>query len=221
MKISNHNFYNIYLAEKKLLTKNLTPGKTFFDENIIKKSGQEFRVWDPRRSKLAAAIIKGIFQIGLRPNDVVLYLGASYGYTPSFISDIVGEKGFVFALDFAPRSTRDLYFICKERENMTCLLEDAFHPETYVDKVCQVDFIYQDIAQRNQAEIFMKNVDMFLKKNGFGMLCIKARSIDVRKKPKQVFNEVRGYLENKVIIVDYKELNPFEKDHCIFVCKKK
>lgn len=219
--MKQHKFYNIYQSGKNLLTKNLTPGKKFFDETIIKEAGQEFRIWDVKRSKLAAAIAKNISQIGLRPNDIVLYLGASYGNTPSFVSDIIGKDGFIFCLDFAPRSTRDLYFLCKERKNMTCLLEDAFHPERYTDKICQVDFIYQDIAQRNQAEIFMKNVDIFLKKKGFAMLCIKARSIDVTKKPKQVFNQVRRYLEDKVTIVDYRTLEPFERDHCVFICKKR
>ncbi len=217
--MKQHKFYNIYRQGKRLLTKNLIKGK-YFDEQIIKEKGVEYRIWDIRRSKLAAAVVKGISQIGLKPGDVVLYLGASYGYTPSFVSDIVGEKGFVFALDFAPRSTRDLYFLCLKRKNMTPLLEDAFHPETYKDNIIEVDFLYQDIAQRNQAEIFVKNLQ-FLKKDGFGILVIKARSIDVTKKPTQVFNQVRRFLEDKITIVDYRTLDPFEKDHCVFVCKKK
>lgn len=217
--MKQHKFYNIYQDGKRLLTKNLIKGQSF-DEQIFKEKGEEYRVWDPKRSKLAAAIIKGISQIGLKPGDIVLYLGASYGYTPSFVSDIVGENGFIFALDFAPRSTRDLYFLCLKRKNMTPLLEDAFHPENYKDKITEVDFLYQDIAQRNQAEIFIKNLQ-FLKKDGFAVLCIKARSIDVTKRPKDVFNQVKNYLEDKITIVDYRTLEPFEMDHCIFVCKKK
>ena len=212
-------FYEVYRQGKRLLTRNLIKGKSF-DEIIIKEKGVEYRVWDIRRSKLAAAIAKGISQIGLKPNDIVLYLGASYGQTASYISDIVGEKGFVFALDFAPRSTRDLYFLCLKRKNITPLLEDAFHPENYKENIVEVDFLYQDIAQRNQAEIFIKNLQ-FLKKDGFAVLCIKARSIDVTKKPKQVFNQVRNYLEKYITIVDYRTLEPFERDHCVFVCKKK
>jgi len=214
-----HKFYNIYQDGKNLLTKNLIKGSSF-DEQIIRKNNEEYRVWDIRRSKLAAAIVKGISQIGLKPGDKVLYLGASYGYTPSFVSDIVGEKGFVFALDFAPRSTRDLYFLCLKRKNMTPLMEDAFHPETYKDNIVEVDFLYQDIAQRNQAEIFVKNLQ-FLKKDGFAVLCVKARSIDVTKRPKDVFSQVKTYLEKYITIVDYRALDPFEKDHCVFVCKKK
>src|SRR3989344_541815 len=136
-----HKFYNIYQDGKRLLTKSLVKGK-HFDEQIIKEKGEEYRVWDIRRSKLAAAIVKGISQLGVKPGDVVLYLGASYGYTPSFVSDIVGKDGFVFCIDSAPRSTRDLVFLCEQRSNMAPVLADAFHPETYVHRVSGVDFLY-------------------------------------------------------------------------------
>ena len=62
---------------------------------------------------------------------------------------------------------------------------------------------------------------MYLKHGGFGLLAVKARSIDVSRKPKQIFREVREKLEQHTTIVDYKDLEPFEKDHCIFICKKK
>jgi len=78
-----------------------------------------------------------------------------------------------------------------------------------------------DIAQKNQEEIFMKNINMFLKPGGFGLLALKARSVDISKKPKQVFKEVREKLEKQITIVDYRELDPFERDHCMFICKKK
>ena len=77
-----------------------------------------------------------------------------------------------------------------------------------------------DIAQREQVKIFLKNFQ-FLKKDGFGLLALKARSVDVTKRPKEVFRAAREELEKHVMIVDYKELDPHEKDHCFFVCKKK
>lgn len=207
---------------KILLTRNLTPGKTFFDEKTTKKGKIEYREWDPRRSKLAAFILKGGNQIGIKEGHKVLYLGASYGYTPSYISDIISNGGMVFALDFAPRVMRNLVFVCEERKNMVPLFFDANHPEEYKDKIIHpVDIVYMDIAQRDQAGIFLKNVDMFLKPGAFCLLAVKARSIDVTKKPGVVFKEVRKKLEEKLIIVDYKTLEPFELDHAMFVCKKK
>ena len=207
---------------KVLFTKNITPGKKFFDEKTVKEGKDEYREWDPRRSKLAAFILKGANQIGIKEGHKVLYLGASYGYTPSYVSDIVGNGGMVFALDFAPRVMRNLVFLCEQRKNIAPLFFSANHPEEYKDKIIHpVDIVYMDIAQRDQAEIFLKNVEMFLKPESFCLLAVKARSVDGTKKPGVIFKQVRKKLEEKLIVVDYKTLEPFELDHAMFVCKKK
>jgi fibrillarin-like pre-rRNA processing protein len=207
---------------RNIYTKSLAPGTKVYNERILRKGGTEYREWDPRRSKLCAAIMKGVPNIFLRKGDVVLYLGASTGTTASHVSDIVGRKGFVFALDFAPRVVRDLVYVCEERKNMAPMLEDALHPENYKDKMPKkVDFIFQDIAQRDQVRIFLKNVDAFLKPGGYAHLVVKSRSIDVAKKPKDVFRKVRTKLENNITIIDSRDLSPFEMDHMIFICKKK
>ena len=207
---------------RNLYTKNLTPGKSFFSELLVKEGGSEYRAWDVSRSKLAAAIKKGISQIGLKEGDVVLYLGASHGFTPSFVSDMVGKNGFVFCIDVAPRVVRDLVFVCEARENMAPILADANHPEEYKELVAkEADVVYQDISQKNQVQIFLKNCDAYLKKGGFGLLAVKARSIDVTRRPGEIFKQVRAELEKHITIVDYKELDPFERDHAFFVCKKK
>ncbi|MFP4567823.1 MAG: fibrillarin-like rRNA/tRNA 2'-O-methyltransferase [Candidatus Woesearchaeota archaeon] len=204
-----------------LYTKSMVSGKKFFAEKTIKYQGEEYREINPERSKLGAAIFKGLSQTGIKEGSTVLYLGASHGYTPSFISDIVGLDGFVFCLDFAPRVLRDLVFVCEARENMAPLLENALMPEEYKDKVPQVDVVYQDIAQRDQIGIFLSNCDTFLKPGGFGLFAVKPRSIDVTRKPKDIFREIRAKLEEKLTIVDYKELDPYEVDHAFFVVKKK
>ncbi len=218
------NFKGVYEKPRgkrfSLFTRNLTPGKKVYDEFLFKDKGVEFREWNPNRSKLAAALMKGISQIGIKENDFVLYLGAASGTTPSHISDIIGNNGFIYAIDFAPRVIRDLVFVAEDRKNIAPMLADASKPETYYKNISKVDVIYQDIAQREQAEIFLNNFK-FLKDDGFALLCVKARSVDVAKKPKQVFKETREKLEKHVKILDYRELDPFEKDHCIFVCKKR
>ena len=50
----------------------------------------EYRVWNPFRSKLAAAILGGVDKIHIKPGAKVLYLGAASGTTVSHVSDIVG-----------------------------------------------------------------------------------------------------------------------------------
>jgi len=219
-------FYEIFeeknRGKRALFTINLNPRKQVYGEKLVRAQGVEYRDWNPFKSKPAAAIMKGLNQFGLKPGDNVLYLGAASGTTVSHFSDIVGNEGMIFALDFAPRVVRDLVSLCEQRENIAPLLEDANKPDTYKDKIIHpVDFLFQDIAQKNQAEIFMKNVDAFLKKGGYCLLAVKARSVDITKKPGKIFNEVKQFLRDKVEIVDYRELDPFEKDHAFFVCKKR
>jgi len=43
----------------------------------------------------------------------------------------------------------------------------------------------------------------------------------LQKNPKEVFRTVRALLEKDLTIVDYKELDPFEMDHAMFVVKKR
>lgn len=195
--------------------------KNLFEERVKKERDGIYREVDPSRSKLFAGIARGISQIGIKEGSKVLYLGASHGYTPSFVSDMVGKDGFIFALDFAPRVVKDLVFVCDYRENMCALLEDANKPDDFEKKVAEVDVVYMDIAQKNQVEIFLKNCDRFLINGGFGILALKARSVDVTKKPNDIFKQVRAELEKHIIVVDYRTLDPYEKDHALFVVKKK
>ena len=192
-----------------LLTKNLVHGKQVYDERLVQEGKIEYREWDIRRSKLATAILKGVKEIGLFEGAVVLYLGAASGTTASHVSDIVGKKGFVFALDFAPRVVRDLVFVCEDRKNMAPMMFDANKPDEYKDKVEKVDVVYMDIAQKMQPEIFLKNINMFLKPGGYALIAVKSRSIDVTRNPMQIFSEVRKKLAKKIKVIDFKTLGPF------------
>lgn len=214
-------YENIKGNRKALLTINLSPGKKVYDESLIKDRGIEYRDWNPKKSKLAAAIIKGVSQIGIKPESTVLYLGCASGTTCSHVSDIVEKSGFVFAVDFAPRVMREMVFVCEQRSNIMPIMADANNTESFEKYITIVDTVFQDIAQKQQAEIFLKNCRKFLKKGGFGLLSVKARSIDVAKKPKIVFQEIREKLEKELVIVDYRTLEPFELDHCMFICKKR
>jgi fibrillarin-like pre-rRNA processing protein len=220
MKQFKH-FKGIYENREKIYTKNLNPGKRVYDEELFfdRQEEIEYRSWDPKRSKLGAALRKGVSQIGIKEGDYVLYLGASTGTTVSHVSDMVGKDGMVFALDFAPRVLRDLVFLAESRPNIAPILSDANHPERYASLISEVDTIFMDIAQKNQVEIFLKNF-RFLRKGGFGLLALKARSVDVTRNPRDILRNVRLELEKKTVLVDHRELDPFELDHGFFVCKK-
>jgi len=221
--ISKSKIFEVYedKARRKLYTLNLAPGKGVYDEQLVKQNNIEYREWDAYGSKLAAAILNGCNNIFLRKDDVVLYLGSATGTTVSHVSDIVGKNGFVFAVDVAPRVMRDLIFNCNGRKNIAPILTDANHIKELMERVSLADVIYQDIAQKDQVEIFLKNIKSFLKKDGYAIIAVKARSIDVTKNPKVIFKEVRERLEKELTIVDYRTLEPYQKDHCMFICKNK
>ena len=219
--ITAHRLQGVYQHRGKLCTQNLAPGKQVYGEDLIRSGGKEYRLWDPAKSKLCAAIMKGLSQIGVKPGSLVLYLGASTGTTVSHVSDIAGPQGFVFALDSAPRMVRELVLMAEQRPNIAPLLADAHLPEQYAPFVFACDMVYQDVAQRDQVPIFLKNVKRYLKKGGFALLCVKARSIDVSKAPNQIYQDVWKQLEGQLTIVDSKKLDPFQKDHMLFVCKRK
>ncbi len=206
--------------KKQLYTVNLVPGSNVYGEKLIRENDVEYREWDASKSKLAAAILKGSPNIGIRKNDVVLYLGAASGTTVSHVSDIIGHNGIVFAVDLAPRVMKDLIFLCYKRKNIAPILADAGNTNILKERVSAVDVIYQDVAQKSQIEIFLKNIELFLKDGGYALLALKARSIDVTKQPKHIFREVKEILEKELTIIDYRELEPFQKDHCMFICRK-
>ncbi len=221
--IAKSKIFEVYedRARKKLYTLNLTPGKRVYGEELIKQNNIEYRSWDAYSSKLAAAILNKCGNIFLRKDNVVLYLGSASGTTVSHVSDIVGTDGFIFAVDVAPVVMKDLIFNCKERKNIVPILANANNVKELMERISMVDVVYQDIAQKNQVEILLKNINKFLKKDGYALIAIKARSIDVTKYPKQIFNEVREKLEKELIIVDYRTLEPYQRDHAFFICKNK
>ncbi len=218
--IKSHKIFEIYSDGRRLYTKSILPGKKHFEERTARENNDEYREFDPTHSKLSAMIMKGCTNAGIRKDDVVLYLGVSHGYTASFISDMIQEKGMLFGIDPAPRVIRDLVFLSQQRKNIVPLLADANHPEQYIGRVPGADIVYQDIAQKNQAEIFIKNCKLFLKKGGYGLLAVKARSIDIKRRSKDIFIEIRNILEKEFTVIDYKVLEPFERDHCMIIIKK-
>ena len=223
--IRQSKIFEVYESQEgrrnQLYTINLVPGKNVYGERLVKENGIEYREWDAFKSKLAATTLKGSPNIGIRKGDAVLYLGSASGTTVSHVSDIVGNEGFIFAVDIAPRVMRDLIFLCYNRKNIAPILADANKINQLIERISAVDVVYQDVAQKNQIGIFLKNVDLFLKNSGYALLAVKARSIDVTKNPKQIFKDVKEKLEKTLTIIDYRELEPFQRDHCMFICKKK
>jgi len=223
----HEKFEGVYWAEledgsKRLATVNLAPGFKVYGELLVKYRGVEYRIWNAYRSKLAAAILKGIENVPIKPGLKVLYLGAATGTTASHVSDIVGEKGKVYCVEFAPRVVRELITVCEHRRNMIPILADARKPTLYRTLVPQVDAIYCDVAQPEQAKLLADNADMFLKNGGGIMLAIKARSVDVTLEPSEVYKREidtlkrRGFETTSIV-----HLEPFDKAHAMVAAKYK
>jgi fibrillarin-like pre-rRNA processing protein len=207
---------------RKLATKNLVPGNPVYGERLVKHKKSEYRLWDPYRSKFAAAILKGLDAAPIKPGQKVLYLGAASGTTASHVSDIVGEGGHVYCVEFASRSLRELISkVAAFRYNIVPVLADARLPETYSRMVGRVDTVYCDVAQPEQARVLADNADVFLVDGGWVMLAIKAQSIDVTKEPSEVYRgeiavlKARGFRVSEVF-----PLEPYDKAHAMVIAQK-
>jgi len=215
VKLLSDGIFEVTKDKKQLATKNFDLGKTVYGEKLIQVEGIEYRTWDPRRSKLGAMVLKK-FDVFLKGDSKVLYLGAASGTTVSHVSDIVPD-GAVYAVEFAPRSMRDLIGLASRRKNIIPILSDAGKPDIYAHIVEPVDLIFQDIAQPNQAEIAARNAARYLKRNGNLLLSIKARSVDTVANPKEVFKEEIKKLEQtfepRFEILSARDLMPFHEDH--------
>lgn len=208
----------VYYDGNKVFTLSLNPGKRIYGEKLENIDGLEYREWSYRRSKLAAYLKLGGRCTPIHANSRILYLGAASGTTASHISDIV-VNGVLYCVEFSPRSFRDLIVTCGDRPNMHPILGDATRSEEYQFAVGPIDIVYQDVAQKNQLNILINNMDRFQAK--YGMLAIKARSEDVSRPPFQIFAEISKSTKEKGFqILDLLNLDPFEKDHAMMVISR-
>ena len=211
---------NIYLKDNQLATENLVVGTSVYGEQLIKSDDKEYRIWNPTRSKLAASLLNGMEKLDIPENSKILYLGASTGTTVSHISDII-KDGLIYAVEFSPVTAKKLVRLANQRTNIAPILGDATKPKEYLNIVEKVDLVYCDVAQPTQTELFVKNMNIFAKEDGKGLLMLKARSIDVVQKPKKIFKEEEKKLKEKGFAVLEKiKLEPYEKDHIAFLVEK-
>jgi fibrillarin-like pre-rRNA processing protein len=136
------------------------------------------------------------------------------------VSDLIGPSGLIYCVEISSRPLRDLLVVCNRRPNMTPILADARQPYNYCTLVGKVDVIYQDVAQPDQTDILLTNVKTFLREGGHAVLALKARSIDVTREPREIFEDEMEKIEKEMEIIDTKILDPYEKDHAMLVLRK-
>jgi rRNA 2'-O-methyltransferase fibrillarin len=227
MVIEPHRHAGVFIAAGKddvLCTRNLVVGESVYGEKRVAVDGPnegekiEYRMWNPFRSKLAAAILGGVESIYMGPGSKVLYLGGASGTTVSHVADLVGKEGLVYAVEFSHRSGRDLINMAKKRTNVIPIIEDARHPHKYRMLVPMVDCIFADVAQPDQTRIVALNAHNFLKNGGHFVISIKASCIDSTAPPAAVFAaEVKKMKNEKMKPLEQLTLEPFERDHAVVV----
>jgi fibrillarin-like pre-rRNA processing protein len=226
MKLVESKIKGIYSAKNaqksRLVTRNSIPGVSVYGERLLTIQGSEYRVWDPHRSKFAAAISSGMKKLPQIQNKSILYLGVSTGTTASHFSDAIVPRGVVYGVEFAIKAMRRFTTLAEHRPNLIPILADARRPDEYSMFVFEVDLLYQDLSQPEQATIFGRNMIEYLKPNGEGVLALKSQSINVVIEPDEVFSQQISELEQSfgLEIVEYISIDKFAKKHAMVVVRK-
>ncbi|MGA3020495.1 MAG: fibrillarin-like rRNA/tRNA 2'-O-methyltransferase [Candidatus Micrarchaeales archaeon] len=213
-------FEGVYTIDGKLATLNLVKGNRVYGEELAMIEGNEYRLWNPYRSKLSAAIINGMKHMLIKKGSHVLYLGAATGTTSSHVSDIVGKEGIVYCIEISERNMRELVKVCEIRKNMLPMLHDARDIGEYEKEIGTCDILYQDISSRDQADILRRN-SMLLKKKGTAYVAIKSQSIDVTRRPAAVFEEFLNEINPYFTILERISIEPYSMMHLFVVLQKK
>tara|TARA_Y100000766_G_scaffold56535_1_gene46021 strand:- start:889 stop:1575 length:687 start_codon:yes stop_codon:yes gene_type:complete len=216
---------------RTLWTLNAVPKKAVYGESLRNFSGTEFRRWDPTRSKLGAALVRTRRAPELllpEEGTTVLYLGAGHGTSISHLHDhLCGAEndlsGRLVAVDLAPRCLRELTHMAKSRPGLVPVLGDARkHAAWGVLLPRKVNWLFQDVAQAGQVDIFVAACRRFLERNGTGLLSLKAASERWTGEGEEaLFTSVEQTLESSGFEVEERiELAGYEDNHVLFAVRK-
>ncbi len=166
-------------------------------EDVFRQGSMYLRAWEPKRSKLAACMKKGLKSFPFEEDSRLLYLGASSGTTVSHLSDVL-INGRIYAVEVSYDSFLKLMELAAKRKNVLPIMEDANLVERYGFFVEAPDTLYQDISQRNQIQIFNRTTEYFPSIER-GILIVKARSISSRKKDQEILREAVSGIRNFMV----------------------
>ena len=221
----------VLLEGRNIWTVNANPGVAVRGESLRKIRGVEHRRWDPNRSKLGAGILRTRNDPSLLLPDAgstILYLGAGHGTTITHLHDhLCGAKnrfgGRLVAVDLAPRCLRDLTYLAEHRPGLVPVLGDARKFDAWGVLIpSRVDWLFQDVAQAGQVEIFLSAVRRFLSHDGIGLLSLKAASERHNDGgDEDIFTEAIAQLSSEVELLEHINLTGFEDQHALFVVRRR
>ena len=175
------------------------------------KKNKKWISWNPYRSKLSAYVLAGGPEWPFEEKSNILYLGAAEGNTVSFLSHIC-HGGRIIGVDISSVAMAELLVLVEKRRNIIPFLGDAQLPKKYSPHTGIPDILYQDVAQRDQVEIFIRNYDFFGPKCGFLML--KSRSSP--GKDNEVFRDSERKMESRFKKVDAVDITKWAKGHMAY-----
>ena len=222
---------SVLLEGRNVWTVNANPGVAIRSESLRKFRGVEHRRWDPNRSKLGAGLLRTRnepSQLLPQQGSTVLYLGAGHGTTISHLHDhLCGSKnrfgGRLVAVDLAPRCLRDLTHLAEHRPGLVPVLGDARKFDAWGVLIpSRVNWLFQDVAQAGQVEIFLSAVRRFLSKDGIGLLSLKAASERHSEGgDEDIFAKAIDQLSSEVELLEHINLTGFEDQHALFVIRRR
>jgi fibrillarin-like rRNA methylase len=185
-----------------------------YGERWTESDGRAYRSFEPARSKISAAIVKGWQGPLPAPGEMWLYLGAASGTTCSHVADLVGPAGRVFAVERSLRPFSRLLALADRWPNLLPILGDARDPTAYAGLVPPVHGVYADIAQADQVEILRANAALFLEgEGGLVLLALKTASMG---RDSTAVEHVRRAEEGLRSLLDLEpsvRLDPFHRGH--------
>jgi fibrillarin-like rRNA methylase len=160
--------------------------------------------------------------------ETVLYLGAGHGTSVSHLYDhLCGAEnrfgGRLVCVDLAPRCLRDLTFMAKNRPGLVPVLGDARRHHAWgVLLPTKVPWLFQDVAQAGQVDIFLSACERFLQPNGLGLLSLKAASERwTGEGETALFQGVEDrLLQHNYTVEEVVELTGYEDNHRLFLVRK-
>ena len=176
----------------------------------IRKSNGWY-VWNPYHSKLSAYLIAGGKNWPFKKNSKILYLGSAEGNTISYLSEIC-KTNSITAVEISSVAMAELLVLAKKKENIIPCLSDAHFPEKYRVQANNPEIIYQDIAQNDQVDIFIRNCKYYKPKHAFLML--KTQSIT--KQYSDIFKKTEKRLNKIFKKVESININKWAKGHSAY-----
>ncbi|MBD50364.1 MAG: hypothetical protein CMB08_00345 [Euryarchaeota archaeon] len=217
---------------RNIWTRNAVKGISVRKERRKRDGKNEWRIWDPTKSKIAASLLRtksDPTKILPQPGNDCLYLGSSTGGTVSHIHDCVcgsgnHHKGQIIAIDISSRMMRELVKLSETRPGIVPVLADArdiTQISPFINK--KVDWIHQDLSISDQAKTFVKIAEIFLKNNGIGLLSLKGASERAADGSLEIkFEKAEEILmKSNLDVIEKIDLKGLEEQHVLFYCKMK